>query len=135
MTIAGKVAAILNEREIIFNKGSESGVEEGMIFLVTTPDLPVLDPDTGEELGVFNRDKIGVKAAEVHPRFCIGRTYETYVVKDPRSQRDFTKFRTLRLGGVSTIEPMTEEDSFVKIGDRVIQVEPAPEPSQSHKEG
>ena len=137
MSIEGKVAAILNEREVIFNKGSESGVEEGMTFRVTTPDLPVRDPDTHEELGTFNQDKIGIKVTEVQPKFSVGRTYETYMVKSNidlvtesvqkamrslHPSEDVRQVRTLRIGGGSTLTPLTEEDSIVKVGDKVVQV-------------
>ena len=32
------------------------------------------------------------------------------------------KVRTLRIGGGSTLAPLTEEDSIVQVGDKVVQV-------------
>ena len=40
MAIEGEIAEILNEREVIINRGGEAGVEPGMTFRVTTPDIP-----------------------------------------------------------------------------------------------
>jgi hypothetical protein len=142
MTILGKVASILNEREVIINKGSEDGVVEEMTFRVTTEGIPVTDPDTGESLGIFIRDKIGVKISEIQPKFSVARTYETYDVIVPAYSssllglkknsrpllREVTRVRTLRKAGSSLLEskpfkPMTEDDSLVLVGDRVIQDE------------
>ena len=47
MLIEGKVAAIVNERELAINRGADVGVKEGMIFKVVEPELDVTDPDTG----------------------------------------------------------------------------------------
>ena len=140
MTIEGKVAEILNEREVLINKGSESGVEQGMTFRVTTPDIPVRDPDTDEMLGTFNRDKIGIKATEVYPKFSVGRTYETYIVKSglamvgetlsetvKQLSGDARRVRTLRIGGGSSLVPLTEVESLVKVGDKVVQDNLIPE--------
>lgn len=140
MTIEGKVAEVLNEREILINKGSEAGVELGMTFRVTTPDIPVRDPDTHEPLGTFNRDKIGIKTTEVYPKFSVGRTYETYIVKNGLAMTgeavssaikalssDTTRVRTLRIGGGSSLVPLTEEESLVKVGDKVVQDNHIPE--------
>ena len=139
MTIEGKVAEVLNEREVLINKGSEAGVELGMTFRVTTPDIPVRDPDTRETLGTFNRDKIGIKATEVYPKFSVGRTYETYIARGAlalagetlRTIRELSgdtrRVRTLRIGGGSSLVPLTEEESLVKVGDKVVQDNHIPE--------
>ena len=133
----------MNEREVIINKGSDDGVEEGMTFRVTTEGIPVTDPDTGESLGVFMRDKIGVKVSEVQPKFSIARTYETYTVQEPSSTfglstggggrllKEVTRVRTLRTAGSIPIEnkvfsPMTYDESIVQVGDQVIQNYPTP---------
>lgn len=55
--LRGKVALILNEREIVINIGAEQGVKPGMKFkvLADTP-TEILDPDTQLKIGVVSTD-------------------------------------------------------------------------------
>ena len=48
MAIEGQVATIVNERELVINRGSDSGVNEGMKFKVVGGELAIKDPETGE---------------------------------------------------------------------------------------
>lgn len=138
MAIEGKVAAILNERDLIVNKGSSSGVKEGMKFKVIGDEMPITDPDTGEVLGYLPREKIRVRIVEVHPKFSIGKTYQTYIAYEglergplgiplmtslltPR--KEVTRVPTLRTDNALRLDPMDEESSFVKIGDPVVEAE------------
>lgn len=137
MAVKGKVAAILNERDLVINKGSDAGVKDSMKFKVVVPEVTVTDPDTGEILGTVAKEKIRVKVVEVHPKFSVGKTYETYVVNVgglaadsfealrfrflPR--REVTRVRTLRSDDSTSLAPMVEGSSFVKVGDPVIEVE------------
>lgn len=134
MTLKGKVAAILNERELVVNLGSDAGVAEGMKFKVLEPTRQILDPDTGEPLGTFEREKVRVKILEVNPKYSVGSTYETYQVTVGSGgmpdlshlwgrSRQVTRVRTLRLDGGLYMEPMDETKSFVKIGDLVALIE------------
>lgn len=134
MTLKGKVAAILNERELAVNLGSDSGVEVGMKFKVVEPSRQILDPDTAEILGTFDREKIRVKVVEVTPRYSVGSTYETYQVTVGSGgspdishlfgrSREVTRVRTLRADGGLYLEPMDETKSFVHIGDLAVLVE------------
>lgn len=135
MSIEGKVAAILNERELVINRGAETGVKENMKFKVMAPELVVADPDTGGRLGTFSREKVRVKIAEVHPKYSVARTYETYKVNVGGSglptvyferllpRQEVTRVRTLRPDDTATFGPIDEASSIVKIGDPVVQVE------------
>ena len=133
MSLRGKVAAVLNERELVVNLGSENGVAEGMKLKVMEPEREILDPDTGEFLGRFDREKVRVKVAEVNPKYSVGRTYETYVINLGSDSfasvfsggrgREARRVRTLRPNNESNLLPMDETDSFVNIGDPVVLVE------------
>lgn len=132
--IMGKVAGILNERELVMNLGSEHGVQDGMKFKVMESERQIIDPDSLEVLGEIDREKIRVKITEVKPKYSIGSTYQTYRVTiggaftnlsnalfEPR--REVTRVRTLRADNNTYLEPMDENKSFVKVGDSVVQVD------------
>jgi hypothetical protein len=131
--VEGKVAKIISVRELGINIGASQGVEEGMIFaiLAETP-LRVEDPDTAEVLGEIERYKVKVKATEVFDRFSICRTYETYETGGmfPSSLASFIALsgpatrhvRTLKIEDSELPPPLSEEESYVKVGDRVRQV-------------
>ncbi|MBE7553223.1 MAG: hypothetical protein HS126_19305 [Anaerolineales bacterium] len=135
--IMGKVATILNERELAINIGSKDGVTEGMKFKVLA-DQPadILDPDTGANLGSVEREKVRVMATEVNEKFTVCRTYrkeyipggplhgtfssllKSYGLTDPPREI----IETLRADDKSLPPPLSEEESYVKKGDRVILV-------------
>ena len=78
MGIEGKIADILNTRELVINRGSDHGVAPNMEFAIMEPHLSIVDPDTQEPLGDLEREKIRVRVFEAHPKFSLARTYETY---------------------------------------------------------
>ena len=78
MPIEGKIAKILDEFNIIVNKGRADGVAEGMRFVVYAEVDEVTDPETGESLGNWElikgrlaashvQDKMTVCSAETRP--------------------------------------------------------------------
>lgn len=132
--LEGRVVQILNERELTINLGQTSGVDTGMKFavLAETP-LKQVDPITDELLGELDREKVRVMATEVYEKFSVCRTYETVVVGRPsmdqmfglkilqgEGQREVPK--TLRADKSFLPPPLSQEESYVKIGDRVRQV-------------
>ena len=75
--IRGKVAVVLNSRQLVINRGSDHGVEKGMRFSVQE-ELSITDPDNGEPLGDMPREVVKVQVIDVHPRYALAHTYETY---------------------------------------------------------
>lgn len=131
--IEGKVAGVLNERELVINIGSLQGVKRGMKFKVLASEpLVIYDPETGEKLGMLDREKVRVAAVEVHKRFSICRTYRTRKVggnslyaatllkqlAPPREEPE-----TLKAYDSAYPPPLSEAESYVKRGDRVVQIE------------
>lgn len=124
--VEGKVAQILNSRELVVNIGTADGVREGMIFAVLGPEpLEVEDPDSGEVLDTVDREKVRVKAIEVRPTITICATYRTYssaigvsATLDLFKERD----ETLKIGAGERPAPMDPQESYVKRGDRVREV-------------
>lgn len=133
--IRGKVARILNSREMVINVGARNGVTVGMRFGVMDAkgeDIP--DPDTGELLGSLERPKVEVEVAKVQERFSVASTYKQESVNvggagigmSPFSEllmpaRWETRYETLKTEE-KTWEDLEEEYSYVKTGDPVVQV-------------
>lgn len=128
--IEGKVARILNTRELVINRGARNGVEVGMKFAVLDKKAEnIKDPETGEVLGSVQRPKIRVRVIEVEDRMSVARTYEMFggtrglgtvdlsvlFLGEPARPRSLKTDET-------TWAPITEAESFVKTGDSVRQV-------------
>ncbi|MDR0625812.1 MAG: hypothetical protein LBG11_00910 [Bifidobacteriaceae bacterium] len=76
--IAGSIAEVVSDREVILNRGSAHGVKNGMYFAILNPDAKrVKDPKTGEVLGDLRLVKTVVRAVEVAPRLTLARTFRT----------------------------------------------------------
>jgi hypothetical protein len=65
-----KVAKVIDAYTLVINAGSESGIGIGQRFLVYAIGEEVLDPDTGESLGVLELVKGTGKATHVQERMC-----------------------------------------------------------------
>jgi hypothetical protein len=132
--LQGKVAKILTEREVVINIGKVQGVTKGMRFaiLAATPE-EISDPETGEVLDVVDRTKVLVQATEVRERVTICSTYRTTKMSGGAFSTAYSLSRlfdppreipeTLRIEDSLLPAPLSPEESYVKIGDRVKQVE------------
>ncbi len=131
--VEGRVAQILNERELVINIGSEMGVKRGMKFAILAPKpLEIVDPETKVVLDHLDREKVRVAATEVRPKVTVCKTYKTRIVGGI-DLRGFSAMReamtplheeveTLRATNSSFPPPLSPEESYVKINDRVVQV-------------
>ena len=135
--LEGRVANILNEREVAVNIGARDGVEVGMKFAILSPNpIAIVDPASKETLGEVDRPKVRVKASEVQDRFSILRTYETYTANVGGTGTDFLggtlsiftppkwvrRVKTLRVDESDLPGELTPADSIVKVNDRVVQI-------------
>jgi hypothetical protein len=131
LPIRGKVARVLNTREVAINKGLKDGVEVGMIFkILHTKGLSIADPDTGEPLGSVELEKVKVKVTIVQEMIAVASTYRTRRVNVGGSGFAFgsvfdppkweTRVETLEIDEASRVE-LDEEDSYVRTGDPVVQ--------------
>lgn len=133
--IRGKVARVLNSREIALTVGSSDGVVVGMFFDVMDPKgEDITDPDTGDILGSVERPKVRVQITKVQELLSVASTYRktkknigghitdlgslSRVLMPPKW---VTKYETLKTEE-KTWEDLDEEQSYVKIGDPVVQV-------------
>lgn len=134
--LEGRVAAILNSRELVVNIGLDHGVTLGMKFAVLAESpLKVCDPESGTLLDLIDREKVRVEASEVRKLITVCRTYRVTqtpgsplgaqllavarmgpVIEVPREVKE-----TLAIEDASMPPPLSEEESYVKVKDRVIQ--------------
>ncbi len=129
--IRGKVARILNDREVALNLGSSHGVKIGMKFnILSTSGHDIRDPDTGESLGSIERTKARVQVTTVQDRLSVARTYQKYKVNvggKGLSLRMFEppkwelRYVTLHSEDARE-EDIDESDSYVSTGDPIVQV-------------
>ena len=139
--IQGKIARVLNEREIAINVGTGHGVRVGMYFdVMDVHDANIKDPDTNEVLGPIERPKIRLKIIHVQEKLSVAATYRSEQVNLGGDGRDLndalglgpiarslmppkwvTRYETFEKTEESST-PFEEENSRIKTGDRVIQV-------------
>ena len=138
--LEGRVAQVLNERELAINIGEDAGVTTGMKFAILAENaLEIRDPVSHTVLDVIDREKVRVEAIEVRRLITICRTYRTHQVggdmylgaslasaalgnlserlRPPREVRE-----SLRATEGSFPPPLEPKDSFVKPNDRVVAV-------------
>lgn len=142
--IEGKVATVLNERELVLNVGSEEGVAVGMRFKILYPGgIEITDPDTNEPLGNVEWPKTEVKIVSVQPHMAVGRTFRTVTVPEV-GKPYLSAFRVASLLGMDDYQPekkvvetlrssdgfaekeISDAESVVKRGDPAVQVVPLP---------
>jgi hypothetical protein len=137
--IEGRVAQILNARELVINIGARHGVKRGMRFAVLSEKpMEIHDPETDEVLDIVDREKVRVEAAEVRDRITICRTYKTRLVSgggalwtsisaSMRLQQMYeppqSVVESLSVEDSQFPKPLDPEDSYVKANDRVVSVE------------
>jgi len=134
--IRGKVARVLNSRELALTVGSRDGVEVGMRFdVLDAKGEEIRDPDSQELLGSLERPKVRVEITRVEPRLSLASTFHSKKVNVGGVadagffgvQKLFqppcwiTVHETLKTEE-STWEDLDEKESFVKTGDPVVQV-------------
>jgi hypothetical protein len=102
--LTGKVAAILNSRELAINIGMNAGVEVDMVFKVLG-EAKLSDPDTNEQLGSIRYEKGKVKIVTVEEKFSTARTFETYVTN---------------IGGVGTVGDISTSFNLITEASRNI---------------
>lgn len=131
--LEGRVAQILNERELVINIGSEAGVSKGMKFAVLA-DTPreIIDPVTKESLGLLDQEKVKVQAKQVLPKMAVCRTYTfRRVGGELNPGRNIAsmlgperqEYDTFNVENSSFPAPIDPSQSYVKIGDRVRQID------------
>ena len=147
--IRGKVARVLNAREIAINIGAVDGVSNGMYFdVMDAQGQDIKDPDTNEVLGSFERPKVRLKITHVQDKFSVASTYKSKqlnlggigiypalgfgpIARSLMPPSWVTKHETLEKTG-ETPNELKESESAVKTGDPVVQVIEVDKPEQGN---
>ena len=135
--IRGKIAKVLNSREVAVNIGHEHGVKSGMVFdILSSIGDQIRDPDTGDVLGLVEQPKARVKIKRAYEKFAVAITYRSRDVnvgggglslnlwgklfEPPKWE---TRYETLKSNGgfEAASEELDEKGSYVSIGDPVVQ--------------
>lgn len=130
--VRGKVARVLNEREVAINRGANDGVELGMRFnILNSETQEIKDPDTGETLGHLERAKIPVRVTSVYDRLAVATTFRFRRVNvggkglgiggfNPPIWRN--RYETVGENGAKSKDDGAEFSKPVAIGDPVVQI-------------
>ena len=140
--IRGKVARVLNSREVAINLGSEQGVRPSMYFDIVARYEDIVDPDTKESLGSIERPKIRVKITWVQEKLSLASALAREVnvggmplgefsrlLMPPKWVKKYETFKTAEETG----ETLDEKDGLVRVGDTVVQVVPAVEEERTKR--
>lgn len=136
--IRGKVARVLDTRHLVINVGTVHGVSLGMYFDVLDPKGEnITDPDTGQVIGSIDRPKVRVQVIKADERLSIAATFRKKEINIGgrgssmglagladvfMPPKYVTKYETLKTTE-KTWEDLDESESYVKIGDPVMQVD------------
>ena len=137
--IRGKVARVLNDREIAINIGTTHGVDVGMYFdVMDAQGQDIKDPDTDEVLGSIERPRIRVRVTYVQDKLAVASTYKSKqiniggvalypalgygpIARALMPPNWVTKYESLKKSGDAP-DMLDEDNSSVKTGDPVVQV-------------
>jgi hypothetical protein len=134
--IIGKVAALLDDRTLVINKGSDDGVNTGMRFMIyAAQGKKIVDPDSEKELGFLKLPKLSVEVTEVYPAYSKAETYKYRTVNEGGENsilgglggylsppKYVKKYETFLIED-HTKKKINEERSIVKVGDIAEEME------------
>jgi hypothetical protein len=130
-----KVAKIIDPTTVILAAGAESGVKDGMEFVIYDLTETIRDPDTGDDLGQLEIVKGTVRAVHVQEKITLARTKSRTVqrVVEPlggiaeilgtsiyaKRTVTQTEWDQLKIAEQKAIPSTAPVDLTVRVGDRV----------------
>lgn len=123
----GKVAKLLNLREVALNVGAKDGVVEGMKFNVLNRNAgDILDPDTKEVLGSLTLPKLQIEINFITDEYSVAEVVGTrsggFGIPSFFFEGSSLRSLTLKRGDHPGVEEIDPKDSIVQVGDVVIEV-------------
>ena len=128
--VEGRVAQVLDGRQLVINRGHADGVRIGMRFkIMAESPIQITDPDTGEILDEILREKLRVEVIEARERIAICATYQSRETRR-RLGPDLDELRrpastlpvTFRADKTLTLPPLDPEEIFLERGDRAVEL-------------
>ncbi len=116
--IAGRVARLVSDDELIINRGSADGVELSMVFdIVDERTREVPDPDTGENLGAIDRIKTRVSITSIGEHIATAKP-----VRIPSAASSISSLTAILSGGGPRQSSLTSDawPEGVEVGDAVV---------------
>jgi hypothetical protein len=77
--VRGKIAKILNDHQVVINRGSNDGVQINMGFIIYEEGEKITDPETNEDLGALEIIKGRVRVHYLQERVCVCATDKVMV--------------------------------------------------------
>ena len=116
--IDGKIAKIINEYEVVVNRGYSHGVESDMQFIVYTVGDQITDPDTGETLGNVEHIKAKIEPKSIQENMTVMETAETKV-KSSSVGAVASLYESERVPKAIAEKPEDAVETEVNVGDLV----------------
>ena len=124
--IRGKVAQILDSRQLVINVGSSQDVAVNMIFKILNPKgEQIRDPDTQQILGSIESPRAFVRVIQVQDNLSVATTSVAGPVFSPVTLGPIAR-ALMPPRWVDQYESLTGNLSSVNIGDPAVQVIPTP---------
>ncbi len=125
--IRGKVARILNIRDLVLNRGTDHSVYVGMEFVILNRNAQnIVDPETSKVIGSVPIAKTIVKVVSVQDELAIARTFRQSKGNSLAALAIFAggpREETLRTKESTAQQELDEKDSYVKTGDDAVEVQ------------
>ena len=119
MPLQGKVAQLPDQRTAVINIGSEDGVTMSDRYEIYELGDPVIDPDTGDEIGSIRYTKSTVTPHEIYEGMTVVRSVDVTTTSSLPINAITGETKRKKLSSDSSLENNRNE---VKIGDPVIRV-------------
>ena len=124
--IRGKVAQILDPRQVVLNVGSSDQVAVGMSFKIINPKgEQIRDPESNQILGSVESTRAFVRVIEVQDRLSVATTSAANPAITPATLGPFARV-LMPPRWVDQYESLSANLSTVNIGDPAVQVTQAP---------
>lgn len=71
---------IINEYQVVINAGSDDLIHDGQHLEVFVHGIPIIDPDTGDDLGTLDYVKVKLRVINVFPKISVCENRETETI-------------------------------------------------------